>query len=77
MHQARPQGHGPATWAKPDFDAKKEKLTPQEHRFLELFFFSGEGLTREEAVRRAGLQAKSKSGLLLSIIGTKLTTKSA
>jgi len=56
----------PDLYLEPDFDAKKEQLTPQEQRFLELFFFSGEGLTREEAARRAGFRAKTRSGLLLA-----------
>jgi hypothetical protein len=56
----------PDLFLEPDFDAKKEELTRQEHRFLELFFFSMEGLTREEAARRAGFRARTKSGLLLA-----------
>lgn len=48
------------------FDAKKETINPREKRFIELFFFSGEGLSRVEAAKRAGFSAKSTAGLMLA-----------
>ena len=53
----------------PDFNVPgndvdlKAPMSPREHRFLELCFFSGQKITKYEAAKKAGYNGKSKQAL--------------